>query len=92
MPWWLNTMLSFTGGIVIGYTIRFFQESIEKRLGSIYSTQTLKTFVTLVVTIVWAISVIASLISNQEISYLTSGIMGGVVGYLYQKKENAQPK
>lgn len=84
----VNTIIvmavAFCGGFITGYITRDFRLMITGNLdrdnGSV---------VLLVVTAVWAVSMLVDIISpNYETSPLVHGLMGAIVGYFYRPKIN----
>lgn len=76
---------SFIGGFISGYVIR----GVKDKRGDVDNNS----IVLLIVTLVWALSMIVDIISPQyETSPLVHGLMGAIVGFFYKPFERKQDK
>jgi len=71
-------IISYGLGFLSGYIIHRFIEKTEEKDNS--------TFVLIIVTLIWAISMIVDIVSpTYETSPLLHGLMGAIVGFYYKK-------
>lgn len=77
-------LVGFFGGFVTGYIIRDLRLMMKTD-----GTRDSGGVVLLVVTAIWAASMLVDIISpNYETSPLVHGLMGAIVGYFYRPKTN----
>lgn len=85
----ISAIVSFAVGNISGFFLRGFTDRMERN-----KQNSGNTFVLMIVTIIWATSMIVDIVSPAyETSPLVHGLMGAIVGFFYrpfQKPE--QPK